>query len=367
MKFSINKTELQNALNIVAKGASTRSTLPILSGILVEAKEDSIVLQATDLELSVQYSAPALVEEPGKIVVPAKLFPNIVKNLPDAAVHIQSGESDATITCDTSVFSVRTLNPEDFPGFPTVETSQTLTIPLGLFTNMVKRVSRVVSSDESRAILTGVLIEAEDGVLKMVGTDSYRLALASTKLQLNDAPQEFSAVIAGSFLSDVCSVLSSNDPITLALSENQIILTCGNAVFINRRIEGTYPNYKQLIPEERNTRATINQEQLAASVKRAAILCSSTAPLRFDLNSSTQTLQIFVNSADVGSAQETIACELTGEDVEIALNAHYVTDALTGFQGETIHFDVLSSMKPALFCSCEGEEDYLYLIMPVRL
>ena len=163
MKFSINRTELANALSIVLKGVSTRSTLPVLSGILIEAAGDKIILQATDLELSIQYSVASLVEEEGRTVVPGKLFSEIVKNLPDAAVHVEATDEQAFVTCDTSSFSIRALNAEDFPGFPRVDVHQKIEIPFHQFSTMVKRVSRVVSKDESRAILTGVLITLEAG------------------------------------------------------------------------------------------------------------------------------------------------------------------------------------------------------------
>lgn len=365
MRFSINKMELQNALGIVMKGVSNRSTLPILSGILIEAHGDAITLQSTDLELSVQMHAPALVEEEGKIVVPGKLFSDIVRSLPDAAIHIQTEETSAKITCDMSTFSVRALNPEDFPGFPTVEPKQSITIPFGLFADMVKRVSRVVSRDESRAILTGVLVELEDSELKMVATDSYRLALAKAKIDGAEA-EDFHAVISGAFLNDICGVLNTEGDLTLALAENQIILTCEETIFINRRIEGNYPNYRQLLPNDYNTRATIDLKTLTASVKRASILSSSSAPMRFDINNTTQTIQIFVNSNDVGSVQETISCDLVGDDVEIAFNSAYVSDGLAAIRSEKVFFDVQSGMKPGVFRTTD-EEEFLYLIMPVRI
>lgn len=161
VKFSINQTELQNALSIVLKGIATRSTLPILSGIFIEAENDSLTLQATDLELSIQYTVPALIEEEGKIVFPGKLLSEIVKNLPDAAVHVSTELDSAVITCDSSSFSIKTLDASDYPGFPRVDVQQEITIPFSQFVTMVKRVARVVSKDESRAILTGVLITLE--------------------------------------------------------------------------------------------------------------------------------------------------------------------------------------------------------------
>ena len=358
MKFSINRTELANALSIVLKGVSTRSTLPVLSGILIEAAGDKIILQATDLELSIQYSVAALVEEEGRTVVPGKLFSEIVKNLPDAAVHVEA-------TCDTSSFSIRALNAEDFPGFPRVDVHQKIEIPFHQFSTMVKRVSRVVSKDESRAILTGVLITLEAGVLRMVATDSYRLAITDAPLP-NSSADEFHAVISGSFLSEIASLPKTESPVSLALADNQIVVTCEDTVFINRRIEGNFPNYKQLLPDGYATRATIEVDKLVASVRRASLLGSTSSPVRFDLNNASQTVQISAASQDVGSAQEIISCAIEGEDVEIAFNYAYVLDGLGSIATDEVYLEVQSALKPGIFRALEPE-NFLYLVMPVRI
>ncbi len=365
MKFSIDKTELQNCLAIVQKGVSTRSTLPVLSGILIEAAKDSIILQSTDLDLSIQMSAPALIEEEGRTVVPGKLFSDIIKSMPDAAVHVTAQDAEVKVTCDKSTFSVKTLAAEDFPGFPKVETTQSIEIPFSQFANMVKKVARVVSRDESRIILTGILVSVEDGKLRMVATDSYRLAMTEVTSPQEGA-DEFSAVISGSFMNEVASLPATDEVVKIALSDNQIVVNCGSTVFINRRLEGNYPNYKQLLPETFNTRAVVPLPDLTASVKRAALLSSTAAPIKFDLNIDSQTLQITVTSPDVGSVQETIVCEIEGEDVEIAFNSSYVTEGLTSAKGEAIAFEVQSSLKPGIF-KATGDDDFLYLIMPVRL
>lgn len=364
MKFSINKTELQNAISVVLKGVSTRSTLPVLSGILLEAASDRLTLQATDLEVSIQYSAAALVEEEGRAVVPGKLFSEIVKNLPDAAVHVRAEDEQAFVTCDTSSFSIKALNPEDFPGFPSVDTHQKIEIPFAQFSSMVKRVSRVVSKDESRPILTGVLITLENGLLRMVATDSYRLAV--TEASLDSAADDFQAVISGSFLSEIASLPKTDSPVSLALAENQIVVTCRDTVFINRRIEGNFPNYKQLLPDSCATRATVPVDHLVASVKRASILGSSSSPVKLDLNAASQTMQISAASQDVGSAQETLACEIEGEDVEIAFNYAYVLEGLSAVATDEVYLEVNSSLKPGIFRAVQPE-NYLYLVMPVRI
>ena len=354
MKFSINQSELQNALSVVLKGIATRSTLPILSGIYLDAHDDTLTLQATDLELSIQYSVSALIEETGKAVVPGKLFSEIVKNLPDAAVHVAAEDDSAVITCDTASFSIKTLDAEDFPGFPHVDVQQEVSIPFTQFASMVKRVARVVSKDESRAILTGVLITLEDTTLKMVATDSYRLAITEAELPESSA-EEFQAVIAGSFLQEISSLPRSEDDLKLALAENQIVVTYHDTVFINRRLEGNFPNYRQLLPDSYATRVSMDVGHLVAGVKRTSLL-----------NMASQTVQLSAVAQDVGSAQETLSCEGEGEDVEIAFNYAYVLDGLSSVNTDNVFLEVQSSMKPGIFKADEGE-NFLYLVMPVRI
>ena len=367
MKFSINQSELQNALTVVLKGIATRSTLPILSGIFLDARNDSLTLQATDLELSIQYTVAALVEEEGKAVVPGKLFSEIVKNLPDAAVHVEASEENAVITCDTASFSIKSLDAEDFPGFPHVDVQQEIAVPFSQFASMVKRVARVVSKDESRAILTGVLITLEGGHLKMVATDSYRLAITEAELAEAAAEAEdFQAVIAGSFLQEIASLQRSDDPLRIALAENQIVVTYHDTVFINRRIEGNFPNYRQLLPDSHATRVSMEVGHLVAGVKRASLLGQTSSPVKFDVNIASQTVQLSSVAQDVGSAQETLPCAGEGEDVQIAFNYSYVLDGLSAVGTDEVFLEVQSPLKPGIFKAGEGE-DYLYLIMPVRI
>lgn len=365
MKLSINKSELQNALSVVLKGASSRSTLPILSGVLMEAKGDALTLQTTDLELSIQYTVPALIEEEGRAVVPAKLLSDIVKNLSDAAVHIAADDQAADLSCDGASFSIKALDPDDFPGFPHVDVLQTIQVPFTQFASMVRRVARVVSRDESRAILTGVLITLEGTTFRMVATDSYRLALTEAEVPAS-AADDFQAVISGSFLQEIAALPKSDEPISLALAENQIVVTYRDTVFVNRRIEGSFPNYKQLLPDSHALRATINAERLAAAVKRVSLLGQAAAPVRFDLNVASQTLQLSAAAQDVGSAQETLSCTCEGEDAEIALNSSYVIEGLSAVETENVNFEVVSSMRPGTF-TADAPENYLYLVMPVRI
>ena len=319
MKFSVNQSELQNALSVVAKGSSTRSTLPILAGVFIKAEEGRITLQTTDLELSIRVTCFAMVEEPGETVVPAKLFLDIVKTLPDMAVRVEADDSNASVFCDTTTFSVKALNPLDFPAFPEIEADQEAQFPFKAFSSMVKRTAKVVSHDETRVVLTGVLVSCVGASLKMVATDSYRLAVAETELEA-PCPEEFEAVISGSFLQDIASLPQSADPITLALNDNQIIVSYRDVTFVNRRIEGTFPNYKQLIADGFTTRATLSTHALTDAVRRVSLMSNKVSPVQVRVDADSGVVTLIANSQDIGNAQENLICEVQGESVDIAFN-----------------------------------------------
>ena len=365
MKFSINQSELQNALSVCVKGSSTRSTLSILAGVYIKAEEGSITLQTTNLELSIKVTCSALVEEQGESVVPAKLFLDIVKNLPDMAVRIEADASTAVVFCDSTTFSLKALNPLDFPAFPEVEADQEAQFPFSVFSKMVKRTSKVVSHDETRIVLTGVLISCVGTELKMVATDSYRLAVAETELS-QPCLEEFEAVISGSFLSDIASLPQSDQPITLALSENQIIVKYQDTTFINRRIEGSFPNYKQLIADGFITRATLPTHALVDAVRRVSLLSNKVSPVQIKVDSEAGVVTLLTNSQDIGNAQENLICEVEGEPVEIAFNYSFLLDGLNSIDTDAVHLDLFGPMKPGILRATEGE-NFLYLIMPVRV
>ena len=193
MKFTINKSELLNALTIAAKGTSSRSTLPVLSGVYIKAEGTGLVMQTTDLERSIRYNTAALIEEEGVTVISEKLLQDIVKNLPEAAVEFTTGDGTIQVSCDNSSYTLKTLNAEDFPPFPDVKVASSITVPFEQFCNMVKRVAKVVSKDQSRGAITGVLISTDEDGLRMVATDSYRLAL--NDLPLEGVEENFTAIV----------------------------------------------------------------------------------------------------------------------------------------------------------------------------
>lgn len=364
MRFSINQSELLNALTIVSKGTSGRSTLPVLSGVYIETVGNGLILQTTDLERSIRYSVNALIEESGRTVIPEKLLFDIVKNLPDAAVSFETNDSEITLVCGKSSFTLRTLDADDFPAFPQVDVMQSVTIPFGDFSSMIKRVAKVVSKDQTRAVLTGVLITTTDSGIKMVATDSYRLAVA--EVDVENVPQDFEVIVSGAFMQEVASLPKIDEIITMGITENQIVFTYQNMVLINRRIEGNFPNYKQLIPDSYATKTCFTTQELITAVKRVSIINNMSSPVKFDINADTRNTVIDSVSQDVGMAQETLGCEVLGESMQIAFNHQYIIDGLSSITTEQVFLETQSAMKPGIFKAADGQK-FLYLVMPVRI
>jgi DNA polymerase-3 subunit beta len=364
MKLSVARSELLDALSVVGKGMSARSTLPILSGILVSAEGGEIRLQATDLEISVRKTCPALVESEGQTVIPGKLLTEIVRSLPEAAVTIETEDDIAHVRCQQAAFTVRTLRANDFPKFPEVSVDKKISLPAAVMNSAVKRVARSVSRDETRATLTGVLVVVDGPSLRMVATDSYRLALSEVVLE--QAPSEnLEAVVPGKALEEVSRLATDGQDVEIGLSENQIVFEFGETTFVTRRIEGNFPNYKQIIPKDAATGVEVSGEELMSSVKRISLLALHNSPVKLAVNVADQTLSLSANTQDVGDASEDLMVKAEGPDVGIAFNHSFLMDGLSSAGSETIRIEIKDQDKPGLIKSV-SEEGFLYVLMPVR-
>jgi DNA polymerase-3 subunit beta len=365
MKISIARSEFLEALSVVSRGLTSRTTLPILSGIHFSAKDGEITLQATDLEVSVKTTAKARVDTPGQAVIPGKLLSEIVRNLPEAAVDLDAtGTGSASVACGQASFSLRTLSPEDFPKFPEVQPGESVEIPTALFRSIVHQVSRSASRDETRPILTGVLLVVEHGSVKMVATDSYRLCVRDVVSEGVSGTME--AVVPGKALEDVAKLAGDSAAVSVGVSENQIVFTFGGTTFISRRIEGSFPNYKQLIPAEHTTRVEVDRAELHSAAKRVSLMVQHGAPLRITVNVADHTLRLSAATQDVGEATEDIEVSPTGEDVEIAFNHAYLLDGVSVIESERVALETTSPLKPGVLKPV-GDEGLVYLLMPVRL
>jgi DNA polymerase III subunit beta len=364
MKISVARGELLEALSTVGKGLSSRTTLPILSGILLSASGDSLTLQSTDLEVSIKDAVPVRVEKDGQVVVPGRLVTEIVRNLPEEAVTIDATAHDhAVISCAHSSFTVKTLSPEDFPKFPEVHTEKRVSIPTDTLVSVVRQVSKAVSRDETRPILTGVLLVIEGDVLRMVATDSYRLAVREVVLG-SAVAEGIDVVVPGKAVEEVPKLAAGSESVSVGVSENQVVFEFGQTTYVSRRIEGNFPNYRQLIPKERETVVTVDRNELAEAVKRVSLMAQHNAPLRLKVTESTLTLS--ANTQDVGEATEDLMVQTEGKDVEIAFNHVFLMDGVAAATSEQVTIEIVSPLKPGVLHPVGGE-DLTYLLMPVRL
>ena len=367
MKFRISKDDLLNAINTVSKGMSSRSTLPILSGILLETTDQGkLVFQTTDLEISIKHATSANIEEPGRCVIPGKLLADIVKSLPDASIEVSTQDEQAHITCLDSSFTLSALNPADFPYFPQVNPSTTIVLPPAELADAVRCVGKAVSRDESRIILTGIFFAVKDGIVTLAATDSYRLAVAEIPVPNSDV-NDFSAIIPGKTFDEVCRLALSSDSVSVGFSENQVLITFGETIFVSRKIEGTYPNYKQLIPDSCVTSVKIDVAAFNAALKRVAVIASANPAVKFEIDVENGQMGLSSISNDQDLAQETIDVEAEGESGTIAFNYHYIFGCLNALSKEKeITLELKSYSQAGIFKSYD-KINYLYLVMPVRI
>lgn len=368
MRFTIARGALLDALGVVTKALSSRTTLPILSGLLVTAADGTVVLQATDLEISIRDSVEAEVEENGAAVLPGRLLSDVVRKMPDAAIRIETTSFDrVTVSCRSEKagvisFELRTLPADDFPRFPEVNPDLTVSIPVQQMGAMVRQVSKAVSRDEARPILTGILLVIDGDEIRMVATDSYRLAIRSSKIEAA-ASERIEVVVPGKALEEVPKVSGSSQTVTMGVSSNQIVFIAGETTYVTRRIEGTFPNYGQLVPSDGTTRMTVDRAELLEAAQRVSLLAQHNAPIRMKIAESTLTLSAVTQ--DVGEASEDLMVETSGDPLEIAFNHVFLLDGVASSDDERLSFIASGPLKPGVF-SAADTGDYTYLIMPVR-
>jgi DNA polymerase-3 subunit beta len=361
MKIVCSQDELLAKLQIAARGVSQRSTVQILSGILLRAGSDGTELAATDMELSLRVPLEARVEEPGDVVLPGRLLLEIVRALPaaDVTIHQPAGGGAAQLECGPSRYSLNTQNAEDFPQLP-VPGGFAFSVDRAAFVDTVSHVGRAASKDESRPVLTGVLVELGEGTVTMAATDSYRLSVKES--QLPGATGETQAIVPARALAEVARI-SSGERLEVSVHENQVLFGMDGVWLSARRIDGQFPNYRQLLPQTFEHEVSISKEELLDVIRRTALMAQRNLPVRltFDEGSLTLTAQ----TQDVGEARESLPVDFHGERLEIGFNPDFLRDGVESVEGDTVRLRLISSLRPGLL---QGEDgSFWYLIMPIRL
>jgi DNA polymerase III subunit beta len=357
------RDELTRALGIVSRGVSTRTTVQILAGILLRASGDKLELAATDMELSLRTSIDVQGATEGSVVVPGRLLLDLARLLPAADVSIEHKHEEAAveIRSGSATYRLHTYNAEDFPRLPEAEVAERHEVDRETVLTTIARVSRSASRDESRPVLTGVLMRFEPGKLVMAATDSYRLSVKETVVE--GTVPELEAIVPARALGELARIAQEGEKIELAVHENQVIFATGDALLTTRRIDGQFPNYKQLVPEAFDHELALPREELLDVVRRVSVMAQRNSPLR--LRFADGELTVSAQTQDVGEARESLPAPFSGEPLEIGFNAEFLRDGIESVLGEQLRLKLISPLRPAVL---QGEsDDFLYLIMPIRL
>jgi len=363
LKTTCAREELLRGLGIVSRGVSTRTTVQILAGILLDGRDGSLSLAATDMELSLRTAIESNVESEGSVVVPGRLLLDIARLLPEAEVSLEHRLEEAVVEvrCGSASYRLHTYNAEDFPRLPDTHGIELHEVDRETLLETVSRVSRSASRDESRPVLTGVLVHFEPGKLVMAATDSYRLSVKETELE--GSVPELEAIVPARALGELARIAADGETIQLGVHENQVVFGTGGAWLTTRRIDGQFPNYKQLVPEAFEHEVALPREELLDVVRRVSVMAQRNSPLR--LRFADGELVVSAQTQDVGEARESLPVSFTAEALEIGFNAEFLRDGIDSVSGETLRLKLISPLRPAVL---QGEDDdFLYLIMPIRL
>ena len=362
LRATCSRDDLAAALGVVARGLSTRGAVQVLSGILLRGEDGNLTLASTDMEISLRASVAGEIAGDGAVVVPGRLLTDLARLLPDESVTLSHDEGDGVLQVTSGSHSSRlnVYSAEDFPRLPPIDIPlHSVAAPALLAT--IDKVARAASRDESRPVLTGILVRFEGDKLIMAATDSYRLAVKETELESGGADLE--AIIPARALQELARIAAGVDEVRLGVHENHVIFSAGDVWLTSRRIDGQFPNYKQLLPETFEAEVTTPREPVLQVIRRAGVLAQRNAPLR--LRFADGELRVSAQTQDVGEAHESLPVDYAGDGIEIGFNPDFLRDGLEAVSVDTVQLKLINPLRPGLIVS--PEENFWYLIMPIRL
>jgi len=368
MNLAIAKDQILNGLQAVQNIVSTRTTLPILSNVLLRAEGNLLQLTATDLDVTITCAVEAAVKKPGATTIPAKKLFGIVRELGSLEIELEVDEKNAcSLRSGSSFFKIRGLAPEEFPPMPNLQEHKNVTLPQEKLRGMLRKTSFAISSDESRYVLNGIFISLKEHKLTMVATDGRRLALVDEDVDVGDKSQtEF--IVPAKAVTELNRLLTDKGTVEIRYAGNQAAFTLKddagmNVVIVTKLIEGNYPNYRQVIPAEAKERVPLAREEFLHALKRTELMTSekqNSVKLSFTRNN----LAITANSPDVGEARETMAINYKGKDMAIAFNPGYVIDPLNALANDEVYLELIDELSPGVL---KINGPFLYVVMPMRL
>ena len=369
MKFICYKDKMLKALNSVVKGVASKTTMPILEGILIQTNDNEIKLTTYDLEIGIEYVIESEVEEQGSTVVNAIMFSEIIRKLPDTQISISVNNNNLLeIECEGSLYKLATMNPDEFPELPKIEVENGVELEQVNLKNMIKKTIFAVSMEESRPIFTGCLFEIENNKLNLVAVDGFRLAMRS--IFLNKPTNNFSAVIPGKTLNEVNKILTDSfDTIKIGIAKNQALFEMENCKVVTRIIDGEFLNYKNVIPSNWDTRIMVNKTNIQDSFERISLISASSVekekkyPVKLNVDIGKVTISC---TNQTGDAKEELMVSTEGKNLEAGFNPKYFLDSLRAIDDEEVYIEFGTSISPCLIKSTQNN-DYVYMILPIRL
>ena len=371
MKCTVSPSALSTCLNLVSRAVSPRSTLPILSNLLLETASDGLRVTATNLDLTITATVEAEVAQDGRTTVPARLLTDYVGSLAEAPCTLELNPSTQVlrVSCGIHKSNIHGIDAVEFPPLPARDGDATIEVDAAVFGAAIAQTAMAASSDEARPVLTGVLLEMEGDRLTLAATDGHRLAVRSLDVVVHGDPPAGSVIVPARHLSEVSRAVTAARPtvsISLSQARNQVFFAIGRDLEISSRlIEGTYPNYAQVIPGESRTMVKVPTAALLRETRTASVLAKDAAnPVRF--KAAEGTLTLVAQTAEVGDDEAPLTADVQGEEVQIAFNARYVLDALGVLGTDEVQLAFNGSLSPGVIRPV-GADDYLCIIMPVRV
>ena len=368
MNITIAKDQLINGLQAVQNVVSTRTTLPILSNVLLNAKDDKLELTATDLDVTVSCSVEAKVKKPGSTTIPVKRLFGIVRELQNSEIDIETDDKNFTsVRSGASFYKINGLSADEFPPMPKFKEDKKVTLPQDTVRSMMKKTSFAISTDESRYVLNGIFISLKDHKMTMVATDGRRLALVDEEVDIPDKSSgEF--IVPAKAVNELNRLFQEKGEVEIRYTDNQAAFNLkdekGNAILvITKLIEGNYPNYRQVIPGETKERIALARDEFLHALRRAELMTSdksNSVKLTFGKNN----LTITANSPEVGEAKESIAINYKGKEMAIAFNPRYMIDPLTALPNDEVYLELIDELSPGVL---KINGPFLYVVMPMRL
>ncbi len=364
MKLSCSRDELATKLALASRAASSKSTIPVLGQVRLSAAEGVVELAATDMEISLRLPVDATIEDAGAVVVP-RLAADIVRTMADGNITLEhrANEGVVSVSGGQSSFSLNCLQATEFPELPADEGSG-ITIPIEPFVLTADRVARAASRDDTRPVLTGVLVRVGPAGITMVATDSYRLAVMETPLESPPAEQS-EAIIPARALQEVSRLAAAMKAteIELVIGDAQALFRVGGARLTSRLIDGQFPDYRQLIPETFEHQVTFDRAELVSVLSRIGVLAQRSSPMRLGFDQGQVTVSAI--SEQLGEGHESLPVTFSGEPVEIGFNAEFLRDGVDTITGDELRIGLISPLRPGLLQG--GDDGYRYLLMPIRL